>query len=278
MIKYMTMIPLRLFYPEPGDTGGGEANENGGETKNNAEDNGTPATTDNGEPAKETESSFFAEAGEGDGTPEENDNEENGGEEPELLTFDESLKLQENEVRIISELAKKHGVKGEVMVPLFTELSSRLNENMQADAKAEDAERRRALREAWGKDYKANVKGTVDFIRAVGKARGWSEDEMKAMDTPEAFKVMNDIRLFLGTNKSFGTQSESMTSPAPVTPKDARAKMRELVDLFMQKRYQYDQHAEGVTADDLNRISAEHQKMGQIVYGKDYPRILKSSK
>jgi hypothetical protein len=123
------------------------------------------------------------------------------------------------------------------------------------------------LRKKWGNEYKRKLAQTASFVARVGKAAGWSKEQMEAFKNPHSMEVFHDVMRATSARLTLGT-----SQPVYVEPKLTKAEMitksSQVLNSFFDAR----------RAGDISRAQAladEHYALQQQITGnKSCPRLL----
>ena len=238
---------IRMLYPEPDESGGGGEPEVKDENESgdvNAFDFDN-LTDDEGQGETETET-------EDDGY---------------VLELSADLGLEEEEIRIFTDAAKKYGIDRAAASGMVSEFTAAINENVKRVQAEESAAAEKKLREEWGSSFGSNVRRAGELIRRVGQAAGWSESLMNSFKNAESIRVFHDIARVLGSGKTVGLSRTPAAAAAPMTKKDVERELRDTVSAFWNAR------ASG-NREEAMKLSDRHRELQKMLTGKAGARIL----
>lgn len=241
----------KLMFPEPDDTGSGDA---------------APAADNAEAPANPFGDIDFTAEDEQDVQAE---TEQEATEQPTeefALTFDEGLDLDDSEKGFFSEAAKEAGLSAEVASKMFSGLVRKVNENNERIAKEQEAAALAELRKSWGKSFDANARQAAQLIKTVGARRGWTVEQMNAFKNPHDMALFYDIAAATGGRLSLGT-SNAVAAPKK-TKEELKMDGSRVLNEFLDAR-------RAGRINDANRLADEHHNiMKQLTGNPSQPRLL----
>lgn len=250
----MNNMHNRLMFPEPEDTGSGDA--------------ATPETDDFAALDFEAVDEKAEQEGMMEVPSEHEVQAETTADEGEYtLTLDEGLDLEEAEVNFFAEAAKAHGLPADTASKFVSQVVKQVNENNARAMKEEEQKAVDSLRKKWGNEYKRKLAQTASFVARVGKAAGWSKEQMEAFKNPHSMEVFHDVMRATSARLTLGA-----SQPVYVEPKLTKAEMitksSQVLNSFFDAR----------RAGDYTRAQAladEHYTLQQQITGnKSCPRLL----
>lgn len=251
MIKYTY---YRLMFPEPEDTGGGE------ETK--VED-----TTPVEETKTEGNAFDFDALGDEPEQQEETKTEEEPSNDDYALELADDLGLEKEEIEIFTAAAKKYGIDKAAASGMVAEFTKAINENVQRVRTEDNAKAEKALRDAWGSNFNANVKRAGDLVKRVGQAAGWSPELINSFKNADSIRVFYDIARVMGSGKTVGLASAPTAATTPMTKGDIERELQSVVSAFWNAK------ATG-NKDEAQKCSDRHKELQKMLTGRSGARIL----
>lgn len=146
--------------------------------------------------------------------------------------FEEGTFSKEAE-KMMASLCDSHGLDRKKMAPFLKELVAKAREQDESDRKRSALAHDGELRKLWGANYSSRVKQVGGFIRQVGKAVGWNEDQIHSFANPDGFRLFSDIMRFVGESRAAGT-AKGKTQPNPLDSMTREQLMEERRSLAKQ--------------------------------------------